>query len=64
MKKIVPLICSLTLLNACVIHVGANEPAVISEPPITTQCQNLQQLVAETEAGDLQIIGEKGREHY
>lgn len=62
MKKIVPLICSLTLLNACVIHVGANEPANIQNRQLQLNADNLQQLVAETEAGDLQIIGEKGRE--
>ncbi len=62
MKKIVPLICSLTLLNACVIHVGANEPANIQNRQLQLNANNLQQLVAETEAGDLHIIGEKGRE--
>ncbi len=62
MKKIVPLICSLTLLNACVIHVGANEPAHIQNRQLQLNANNLQQLVAETEAGDLHIIGEKGRE--
>ncbi len=66
MKKIVPLICSLTLLNACVIHVGANESAHASADIQHRQLQlnanNLQQLIANTEAGDLQIIGEKGRE--
>ncbi len=62
MKKIVPLICSLTLLNACVIHVGANEPANIQNRQLQLNASNLQQLVAETEAGDLHIIGEKGRE--
>ncbi len=62
MKKIVPLICSLTLLNACVIHVGANEPAHIQNRQLQLNASNLQQLVAETEAGDLHIIGEKGRE--
>ncbi|MFC0050318.1 DUF4097 family beta strand repeat-containing protein [Rheinheimera tilapiae] len=62
MKKIVPLICSLTLLNACVIHVGANEPANIQNRQLQLNANNLQQLVAETEAGDLHVIGEKGRE--
>jgi len=62
MKKIVSLICSLTLLNACVIHVGANEPANIQNRQLQLNANNLQQLVAETEAGDLHIIGEKGRE--
>lgn len=62
MKKIVPLICSLTLLNACVIHVGADEPANVQNRQLQLNANNLQQLVAETEAGDLQIIGEKGRE--
>lgn len=62
MKKIVPLICSLTLLNACVIHVGADEPAQIQNRQLQLNANNLQQLVAETAAGDLHIIGEKGRE--
>lgn len=62
MKKIVPIICSLTLLNACVIHVGADEPANVQSRQLQLNANSLQQLVAETEAGDLQIIGEKGRE--
>lgn len=62
MKKIVPLICSLTLLNACVIRVGANEPANIQHRQLQLSANSLQQLVAETAAGDLHIIGEKGRE--
>ncbi len=62
MKKIVPLICSLTLLNACVIQVGANEPANIQNRQLQLDATSLQKLVAETEAGDLRIIGEKGRQ--
>lgn len=62
MKKIVPLLCSLTLLNACVIHVGADEPAVSQNRQLQLNAKDLQQLVAETGAGDLQIIAEKGRE--
>ena len=62
MKKIVPIICSLSLLNACVIHVGADEPTNSQNRQLQLNASNLQQLVAETEAGDLQIIGEKGRE--
>jgi hypothetical protein len=62
MKKIVPIICSLTLLNACVIHVGANEPVNTQNRQLQLNANNLHQLVAETAAGDLHIIGEKGRE--
>lgn len=61
MKKIVPLLFSLTLLNACVIQVGAGEPANTQQQQLHLDTAGLQQLVAETEAGDLQIIGEKGR---
>ncbi len=62
MRKIVPLLCSLTLLNACVIHVGANEPVVNQNRQLQLNAKDLQQLVAETGAGDLQIIAEQGRE--
>lgn len=44
------------------IHVGANEPAPIQHRQLQLNANHLQQLVAETAAGDLHIIGEKGRE--
>ncbi len=62
MKKIFPLLTTVLMLNGCVIQVNADEPLEAEQRQLQLSAAQLKQLVADTGAGNLQIIGEAGRQ--
>lgn len=64
MTRLIPTLCSLALVSACVVHVGG--PATASElkqeqKQLTLDTQQLTSFIANTGAGDITIIGEANR---
>lgn len=65
MKRLIPTLCSLAFLSACVVHVGG--PATAAEltqqqQQLTLDTRQLTNFLAETGAGDITIIGEANRQ--
>lgn len=65
MKRLIPTLCSLTLLSACVVHVG--DPATAGEltkqqQQLTLDTRQLNTFLLDTGAGDITIIGEANRQ--